>query len=248
MKIEIEKNKLCAEKQSIDIKDSVLTLIGENGCGKSSILEAIFEKYLDDDNYRTICFSSGQNELFTELFDRHKGKNKKYLKKEENNYITSFHFNYNWIRVLVLFATVLKPKGNVRKFLFSKNYIKVNEQDDLDISTRLRFRYRIRKSYTNKIQKEIKLESQPDFDFDTTLLRKSHFHETLEKLLTVYRDKFDFEDEKYKTLYKTWQILDGNKVFEIFTDKDINKIFTFWALATFSYERNVDIEECSLFF
>ena len=59
------KSKLVDTNQSLTLLNSVTTFIGQNGCGKSSILEAIFKKYIEDDTYKVICFSSGQNELFT---------------------------------------------------------------------------------------------------------------------------------------------------------------------------------------
>jgi GTPase SAR1 family protein len=131
MVIEINSNKLCNERQTINFTNKVLTLVGENGCGKSSILEAVFEKYIEDEQIRTICFSSGQNELFTNLFYRHKQRNRRYLHKEENQYISSFYFNYDWVRVLVFFASVLKPNGKVREFLLSRGYIDVNGEEDV---------------------------------------------------------------------------------------------------------------------
>jgi ABC-type multidrug transport system ATPase subunit len=246
MVIEINSNKLCNERQTINFTNNVLTLVGENGCGKSSILEAVFEKYIEDEQIRTICFSSGQNELFTNLFYRHKQRNRRYLQKEENQYISSFYFNYDWVRVLVFFASVLKPNGKVREFLVSHGYIDVNGEDD--VSSKLHFPFRIRKYYKARIDNEILEEAKPDFDFETKLVRKSYFHEILVRLLAVYNITFEFGDEKYQTLFKRGLELNSSKVFQIFTDKDINRIFSFWALATHTYERNIDIDECSLVF
>ena len=177
-----------------------VSIIGENGCGKSSILEAVFEKYIEDEQIRTICFSSGQNELFTNLFYRHKQRNRRYLQKEENQYISSFYFNYDWVRVLVFFASVLKPNGKVREFLVSRGYIDVNGEDD--VSSKLYFPFRIRKYYKARIDNEILEEAKPDFDFETKLVRKSYFHEILVRLLSVYNITFEFGDDKYQTLFK----------------------------------------------
>lgn len=246
MVIEINSNKLCNERQTINFTNNVLTLVGENGCGKSSILEAVFEKYIEDEQIRTICFSSGQNELFTNLFYRHKQRNRRYLQKEENQYISSFYFNYDWVRVLVFFASVLKQNGRVREFLVSRGYIDVNGEDD--VSSKLHFPFRIRKYYKARIDNEILEEAKPDFDFETKLVRKSYFHEILVRLLAVYNITFEFGDEKYQTLFKRGLELNSSKVFQIFTDKDINRIFSFWAIATHTYERNIDIDECSLVF
>ncbi|HAO08922.1 MAG TPA: hypothetical protein DCQ50_18525 [Chryseobacterium sp.] len=246
MTIEIESNKLCRDRQTINFNNSVLTLVGENGCGKSSILEAIFEKYIEDEEIRTICFTSGQNELFSRIFNKHKSKSKKYLKKEENLYITSFYFDYNWVRILIFFASILKSDGKVREFLVSKNYVDIH--DEQDISSRLSFPFRIRKYYKNKIDFEIEQESKPDFDFNNKLLRKTYFHEIILKFIEVNGYHFDFGDPRYQTFVKKWLTLTYNNVFRIFTDKDINRIFSFWALATHTYEKNVDIEDCTLHF
>jgi ABC-type multidrug transport system ATPase subunit len=246
MTITIEKNKLCNEKQTIEINDSLITLIGENGCGKSTVLETIFQNYLNNPDYTIICFSSGQNERFTELFNSHKKQNKQFLKKEEDRIINSFYFNYDWVRVLVFFATILKPEGNVRKFLYSKNYIKI--EDWQDVSSKLHFPFRIRKYYKNKIDNEIREEAKPDFDFEKKLLRKTHFHKTIVDLLSTFRIDYDFGNDKNKTLKKRDLVLNSENIYKIFTNKDVKRIFTFWALATHSYERNIDIEECTLRF
>lgn len=246
MVIEINSNKLCNERQTINFTNNVLTLVGENGCGKSSILQSIFEKYIEDETIKTICFSSGQNELFSGLFNKHKRQNRNYQKKEENQYLTSFYFDYQWVRVLIFFATVLKPNGKVREFLLSKNYIEVINGED--VSTKLNFPFRIRKFYKSKIEAEILAESKPDFNFETKLIRRAYFHEILLKLLEVYHISYDFGDGKEQTLFKRGLTLDSRKTFQIFTNRTIERIFSFWALATHSWDRNIDIEECRLFF
>lgn len=247
MVIEISSNKLCSENQIIDLSTSnILTLVGENGCGKSSILEAIFLKYIEDNSVRTVCFSSGQNELFTSLFNKHKQRNRKYQHKEENQHITSFYFNYQWVRTLVFFASILRPNGKVRDFLLTKGYIDVIDGDD--VSSKLHFPFRIRKYYKSKIEGEILAESKPDFDFETKLVRKAYFHEILVKLLTVFDISYDFGDGKAQTLFKRGLVLNSNNVFRIFSDRNIDRIFSFFALATHSWDRNIDIEECSLVF
>ncbi len=247
MEIKLKRNKLYKYKQVIPFPNHLLTLIGENGCGKSSFLEAIFEKYLNSTKYRTICFSSGQNELYTGLFGVHKRENKRYSKTEENNYIKSFYFNYDWVRILIFFSTILKPEGNVRKYLISKGYVQLDILED-DMSTKLIFPFRVRKYYPIKISKEIEQESSPDFDMETKLFRKSHFHETLAKILSAFNINYDIEDAESGTLVKRKLTMNGDKAFKVFTDKNINRIFTFWALSTHGYQRNIDIAECKLYF
>jgi ABC-type multidrug transport system ATPase subunit len=246
MDITIKNKKLHNEEQTITVNDSVLTLIGENGCGKSTILESIFSKYLTDDALRTICFSSGQNELFTQLFNSHKSQNRRYLKREDNNYITSFYFNHSWARILIFISTILKPNGHVREFLKAKNYIQVSEDNKEDITTRLTYHFRIRKYYSDRIRKDIELEATPDFDFTTPLLRKSHYHETLQNIVSCYN--IDYEFETHETLFKRKLTLNNSSFFNIFTDKDVNRIFTFWSLATYSYHKNIELDDCRLYF
>lgn len=247
MKLKIKSNKLYNKKQEIQIPNHLLTLIGENGCGKSSILEAIFEKYLNSEKYRTIGFSSGQNELFTQLFNKHKAENKRYLHTEEDRYIESFYFNYDWVRVLIFFATILKPNGNVRKYLVSRGYVQLDVMKD-DLSSKLIFPFRVRKYYPIKISKEIEMESSSYFDKDVKLFRKSHFHDTLSKIISTFKIKYDIEDGESGPLVKRKLTLNNDSTFRIFTDKDINRIFTFWALATYGYQRNVDLQDCKLYF
>ena len=197
------KSKIADNSQTISVNNGVTTFIGGNGSGKSSILEAIFEKYIEDDDFRVICFSSGQNELFTELFNKHKQSNRRYL-RERNEPIQSFYFNNQWIKLLIFFSTIFKENGYVRKYLIEKNYIEINDLGD-DISSRLEFRFRIRQYYTEQIKKEIEKEEIGNVDeegegyeFQENLLRKTEFHETLEKII----DAFDIDFLRY-------QLMDG---------------------------------------
>ena len=46
MELEIPRNKIYNHPQTLTLDSSVMTFVGENGCGKSAILESIFKKYL----------------------------------------------------------------------------------------------------------------------------------------------------------------------------------------------------------
>lgn len=244
------KSKLVDTEQSIDLSNGLITFIGENGCGKSSILEAIFKKYIEDDNLKVICFSSGQNELFSRLFDHHKRVNRRYLNETEESAINSFYFDANWVRMLVFWSTIFKQNGLVRNYLKSKNYIETDQLND-DISTILHFRFRIRKYYVDKIKREIEEEEKTDqfeegYEFDENQLRKTTFHETLEKIISEFNIDFDFLNNN--NLFKRWLRFNSQKAYQVFTHKDINKIFTFWALATNGWTANTDLHECGLTF
>jgi ABC-type multidrug transport system ATPase subunit len=244
MEIEIKGNKLHRDNQTITFDGNTLTLIGENGSGKSSILESIFEDYLENPDVNVICFTSGQNELFSTLFNKFKSKSKRYL-KEEDTLINSFYFNYDWVRTLVFFASHFKPDGNVRNYLTSKNYIEVDEYKT-DLSSSLYLRFGIKKTYSIKIHNEIEREGTEGFDFEEKLLRKSEFHSTLEKILDSFGIPYEYENRDY--LMKRTLKFSFDNVFNIFTHKDVNKIFTFLALAAHGYEANINIDDCSLVF
>ena len=245
------KSKIADNSQTISVNNGVTTFIGGNGSGKSSILEAIFEKYIEDDNFRVICFSSGQNELFTELFNKHKQSNRRYL-RERNEPIQSFYFNNQWIKLLIFFSTIFKENGYVRKYLIEKNYIEINDLGD-DISSRLEFRFRIRQYYTEQIKKEIEKEEIGNVDeegegyeFQENLLRKTEFHETLEKIIDAFDIDFDFQNNN--NLVKRWLTFNSDKAYQVFTHKDINKIFSFFALSTNGWLSNFELPEFDLKF
>lgn len=243
-------SKLSETEQSLDLTNGLITFIGQNGCGKSSILEAIFKKYIEDENLKVICFSSGQNELFSSLFNEHKKINRRYLNEREESSINSFYFDSSWVRMLVFWSTIFKPNGLVRKYLREKNYIDSDNFND-DISSTLYFRFRIRKYYVDKIKREIEDEERTNqdeegYEFDENQLRKTSFHETIEKIISEFNIDFDFLNNDY--LIKRWLKFDSKKAYQVFTHKDINKVFTFWALATNGWTANTELWECSLKF
>ncbi|NJB83584.1 AAA family ATPase [Wenyingzhuangia aestuarii] len=245
------KSKLSEAEQSLDLTNGLITFIGQNGCGKSSILEAIFQKYIEDETLKVICFSSGQNELFSSLFNHHKKINRRYLNEREESSINSFYFDANWVRMLVFWSTIFKPNGLVRKYLVEKNYIDIDDVLGDDISSKLDFRFRIRKYYVDKIKKEIEEEEHTDqeeegYVFNEDQLRKTSFHETIEKIISTFNIDFDFSNNT--NLVKRWLKFDSEKAYDVFTHKNINKIFTFWALATNGWTSNTELEECSLKF
>jgi ABC-type multidrug transport system ATPase subunit len=243
-------SKLSDTEQSLDLTNGLITFIGQNGCGKSSILEAIFQKYIEDEELKVICFSSGQNELFSSLFNRHKKINRRYLNQQEESSINSFYFDSSWVRMLVFWSTIFKPNGLVRKYLKEKDYIDTDDLND-DISSTLHFRFRIRKYYVDKIKREIEEEEKTNqdeegYEFDENQLRKTSFHETIDKVISAFNIDFDFSNNN--NLVKRWLRFDSKKAYEVFTHKDINKIFTFWALATNGWTSNTHLGECALKF
>lgn len=244
------KSKISEDTQTINVNNGITTFIGGNGSGKSSILEAIFEKYIEDDNFRVICFSSGQNELFSELFNKHKQTNRKYL-RERNEPIQSFYFNNEWIKLLIFWSSIFKENGLVRTYLKEKGYVEIDNLGD-DVSSRLDFRFRVRKNYVLNIRREIEKEelgnneNDEGYELQENLLRKTEFHETLERIINAFDIDFDFQNND--NLVKRWLAFDAKKAFEVFTHKNIDKLFSFWALATNGWLSNSELSEFNLRF
>jgi len=248
MDIVIDSNRLCNESQTINFESNILTLIGGNGSGKSTFLRSVFSKYINDEDYNIISFSSGQNELFTSLFNEHKRKNKRFTKKEENETINSFYFNYDWVRTLVFFASIFKPEGKVRQFLINNGYVMANELNQ-DISSKFSFTFRIRKDYKNRISNDYSTEASDDYIFDETkLVRKTSYHETIERIINTFGFDFFFDDGIANSMRKRKLVLDFSKAKSIFQTKDPFDIFTFWALATTGWGSFFEISETRLHF
>ena len=159
MTINIPAYKYITNEQNIDfLNGNICTLIGENGSGKSTILESIFNKYIEEDDKKVICFTSGQNELFYSIFDKHKQQSNKF-KPDENNIINSFYFDYWWVRFLVFFAVTIKRNGKVKQYFDEKNY-------DLS-SLSIDFKFRVRQPYINQIKNELERESNGEFAIES---------------------------------------------------------------------------------
>lgn len=241
MELTLQSNKLHEAEQSVTVDNNILTLIGENGCGKSAILESVFQQYLEDDEVNLICFSSGQNESFSDLYSKYINTSRK-IKFEARadrlkiDFINSFYFDYNWSKILIFFATSLKKDGNTRKFLKNK-YIEVDEFND-DISTQVSFFVKVEKIYIDRINESLEIEAITP---EEPTLRKTEFHNLLGSLIEnkINRD-YDFTDRLSKTKVE----IKANEVVEIFK-RDISKIFTFFSAAT-SESYFIDLLETEL--
>ncbi len=246
LSITLKKGNLYKEKQEISFTNNIITLIGENGSGKSSILEAIFEENIDSEllheQQLTICYTSGQNELYSELFYKYKSKSKKYLKNTNAN-INTFYFDYSWIRLLIFFSSIYKKDGMVRSYLKNKNYIKINEYDE-DISSHLSFPFSIKKNYVDRVRLEIQQEE--DMIQTENPLRSTFYHTIIESLIKeFYPHEFNWISG-YNIVKRSCNLSYIN-VHNIFNN-DINQTFTFWALASNSYDYNTNFDDIGLFF
>lgn len=245
MTIEIPQYKYLVEHQILEYRDNVsYLLIGENGSGKSTILESIFKKYIEDKNKNIICFTSGQNELFSKIFDNHKKSSNRFT-PNENNIIKSYFFDKNWIRLLIFFSTSLKSNGYVRKFLLEKRIIEVNTLNNTDVSSKISFNFGVNKKYIDIIKSELLIESRGEFVKNSK--RRTKQFSLLQRLINhKVNENYDFDDISH-TITKRYIEITSNEVDAIF-NSDTNSIFTFLSHSVLDKLSNIDIDSISLFF
>ena len=252
MELVIPKNKIYNHPQTLQLDSSVMTFVGENGCGKSAILESIFTKYLDDNQNETrlITFSSGNNESFSSIFKNSIRSKQRFVinnfddEEKFENAINAFYFDEDWVRFLIYFATALKRDGKVIEFLKSKNLVDVNDQG-VDITTKIGFPFRIRKYYNDKIINAVKQEAE-DLEYEAKSIRKTFFHQYLTKLTEhIHSNEFDFEEEDSRVV-KSWKWFKAEDA-AIVLGTDTNKIFSFLAWASL-YDNFIFRDECGLYF
>ena len=231
VRLPISPNKLCQEVQVIESSQNLLMMIGENGCGKSAILEKTFEEYLDNPEKQVVCFTSGMNESYSPIFNQFIRKNRRFLIESENEDINaafnSFYFHGGWAKALIFFATALKRDGRVRQFLLEKRYCNVSG-DGLndDVSTTLNLSIRIDKWYIQTIQYALKREEDaPEF----RSIRRTVFHRLFSNLAEQFiHREYDFE----RPQRRKWITLKANQIFDLFSSAKEKEIFTFLSLAT----------------
>lgn len=188
-------NPLFKQSQTLRI-EKVATLIGENGSGKSSILQSIFSDGLSDtnrSNLRMVCFSSGQNESFSKQFNQHV---KKIRRRGESMTLSSFYYDKTWSKLLVFLATSLVRNGKTRAFLIEKGY--ASESTDInrdDLSTKLSFSFRVDKRYALRVQDALKKEETGEKD----TLRQTPFYRSLESFIDELIDSEYLFEEKLST-------------------------------------------------
>lgn len=207
--------------QKIDLSENnICTFIGKNGSGKSTLLESIFRHNTDKN---IISFSSGQNELFTTIYEDIKNSTLKQLHKIGVDFqdIKKYHFDSNWVRTLIFFATSMKD-GLVRNYLKENEYI---ETDDLkDLTSKLTIKFEVPEYYIDVYQKAIETEAlEPDF----MSVRRTYIQKYIEKIIENKIDNmYDFE----KKISKQDIEIKAEDVLSLF-DNDSFKVFTFISLA-----------------
>lgn len=257
MQLEIPENKIYDQPQTLKLDNNVMTFVGENGCGKSAILESIFKKYLidTDSDIKLIAFSSGNNESFSSIFQNN-FRNIQRLVVDDLNYdeteesseridkvINTMYFDPSWVRFLIFFASALKKNGKVIEYLKLKGLVDVNEDGD-DITSHIVFPFRIRKYYTNLISNALEEESKnPQF----RSIRRTFLHQYLTKLTEHIFNDYDFDiEEKGARIVKTWRKFTATDV-SVVLGNDSNKIFSFLAWASL-YDNFIFRDECILRF
>jgi hypothetical protein len=190
MELNLAPNPLHQHVQTLLI-DKVATLIGENGSGKSSILLSVFEQRLagrDHNQLKVVCFSSGQNENYSEKFSA-------YLKRERRASrglnLDCFYYDKSWSKLLIFLATATKRNGKVRSFLVEHDYVTESQQDKDDLSTTFKCSFKVDKNYITRVQDALRQEELGETD----TLRATPYFRSLESFVTnlISRD-YEFEE------------------------------------------------------
>jgi len=189
MELTLAPNPLHNQSQTLRIH-KVATLIGENGSGKSNILQSVFEQKLDGDNHQqlnVVCFSSGQNERYSKKFSQHLSKERR---AGRGLNLECFYFDKSWSKLLIFLATALKSEGKVRNFLRENSYVTESQQDGDDLSTVLKCGFKIDKGYVTRIQDALKQEEKGE----TNTLRTTAYFRTLDSFVSsLISREFEFE-------------------------------------------------------
>lgn len=190
MELNLAPNPLHRQVQTLRI-DKVATLIGENGSGKSSILQSVFEQRLagrDHENLKVVCFSSGQNENYSEKFSA-------YLKRERQAgrglNLDCFYFDKSWSKLLIFLATAIKRNGKVRSFLVEQEYVNESQPDKDDLSTTFKCAFKVDKNYIARVQDALNREERGEAD----TLRATPYFRSLESFITnLISREYEFEE------------------------------------------------------
>lgn len=211
MEITLSPNPLYDRQQNLMI-NKVATLIGENGSGKSSILQSVFEARLNKrahQNLNVVCFSSGQNENYSEKFSA-------YLRRERQAGrglgLECMYFDKPWSKLLIFLATSIKRTGKVRSFLREREYVTESAQGEDDQSTCLKCAFKIDKNYVNRVQDALKREERGEVN----TLRSTPYFRSLDSFIsTLYSGDYEFEEPIRK------------RTIEIFADRLVDISFDF---------------------
>ncbi|MGB7403526.1 MAG: AAA family ATPase [Arcobacter sp.] len=208
--LNLPKNVLHNETQVLEF-DKISTFIGGNGSGKSTILKSIFDEKLKGStyqDYKIVCFSSGQNESYSKNFGDY--LNTERAKRNALN-LDCFYYDKLWSMLLIFLATTSKQDGEVRTFLKQNNYIHENDFEE-DESTKLSFDVKVDDTYANIVQQSLEDEAKGKTDVITN---KDYFR-TLNNFITTLVK----EDYEFKESFKEKIQLDQNKLSKVSFERD----------------------------
>ncbi len=189
MELTLAPNVLYEKEQTLSF-NKVATLIGENGCGKSTILHSIFNARASEDGEehgRLICFTSGQNENYSRFFSKRIDgfRNPKTINDMD---FGCLYFTKRDIRSLIFLSSTFVSSGLVRRFLKDRRYI--TEKDDFDQTSVLSVQLEVPKNYIQRVIDDAKREAM---DFDHPSIRKRPFNQRLEKFIEKIGGGEDFD-------------------------------------------------------
>ncbi len=194
MELTLAPNPLHDQPQILNI-NKVATLIGENGSGKSSILQSVFEERLNKrahHHLNVVCFSSGQNENYSEKFGI-------YLKRERQAGrglgLECLYFDKPWSKLLIFLATATKRSGKVRSFLRERGYVTESVLAGDDQTTCLKCAFKIDKNYVNRVQDALKREESGEVD----TIRNTPYFRSLDSFINTFvSNDYEFEQSLRK--------------------------------------------------
>ena len=189
MELTLAPNPLYDQPQTLNI-NKVATLIGENGSGKSSILQSVFEERLNKrahHHLNVVCFSSGQNENYSEKFGI-------YLKRERQAGrglgLECLYFDKPWSKLLIFLATATKRSGKVRSFFRERGYVTESAFEGDDQTTYLKCAFKIDKNYVNRVQDALRREENGEVD---TLRNTPYFRSLDSFIISFLSNDYGFE-------------------------------------------------------
>lgn len=190
MNLNLAPNTLHGQAQTLCI-DKVATLIGGNGSGKSSILQSVFAQRLkgrDHENLKVVCFSSGQNENYSEEFSAYLSRERRAGRDLK---LDCFYFDKSWSKLLIFLATCIKRNGKVRTFLVEENYVTESQPDKDDLSTIFKCVFKVDKNYIARVRDALRREERGE----TGTLRSTPYFRSLESFISnLVSGDFEFEE------------------------------------------------------
>jgi len=193
MELTLPPNRLHEKQQILTLHKGVATLIGGNGSGKSCILRSLFDAKLNGNDLSdtsVVCFSSGQNESFTDLF-------REFLAKERSGNdaldLGGFYFDKTWSDILIFLATTIHSNGRVRQFLREHSYVEESADEPYreDNSTVLAIEFKVGNIYVDQVRRATLRE----IEGETNTILQSTYHRSLQNFIekNVQAD-YEFEE------------------------------------------------------